>query len=216
VWQGYVTHLVTTLRGRGHRAQALTTRGTGDEAGTVLAGELGGHEFQLRVLRVGGSVSTIDIRFGRDLVAEAPPTFTVVTRPGGRFAEAHVEPPPPELPAVIRIGEAGFDARFRCRGDGEVLRTVLDDALRERLFATLEGWLAVWDGRSVRHRVHPGRGASLDQPVPIADLASRGHVAAAGERLVATLEVLAVIAARTLPPADTAAPAPAEFGEEPR
>lgn len=199
VWQGYVAQVVAALRARGAKVQALTTRGRDDDATTVIVGLVAARPLTLRVHRSAGSVVAIDARFGRDLVAERrPPTFALVTRRDQRFAEAHAEPPASGGP--VKLGDARFDARFRCRGDVDAIAAILDDETRDRLLLGAEGWLAVWMEAGVRSVVHPGRGASLDQPVPLAELAARGQAADAPARLLAWLDMLAAIAARTMPP----------------
>jgi hypothetical protein len=210
VWQGYVAQVVAALRARGAKVQALTTRGRDDDATTVIVGAVAARPLTLRVHRSGGSVVAIDARFGRDLIAERrPPTFSLVTRRDQRFAEAHAEPPAGGGP--VKLGDARFDARFRCRGDLDAIGAMLDDDTRDRLLLGAEGWLAVWMEAGVRSVVHPGRGASLDQPLPLAELAARGQVADAPARLLGWLDMLAALAERTMPPEDDQADdAPAE------
>jgi hypothetical protein len=72
------------------------------------------------------------------------------------------------------------------------------------MIATLDGWLAYWDKEGVRYRVYPGRGAPLDHPMPLSDLAL-GR-AATPERLVAVVELLVEIGVRVLPAAAPAEP----------
>lgn len=212
VWQGFVAQTVAALRGRGAQVQALTSRGTDDDTTTVIATTLEARPLQLRVLRRGGSVTAIDARFGRDLLAERkPPTFALVARREQLLGEAHVEAP--GSGPQIRIGDARFDARFRCRGEVDAISAMLDEPLRDRLLLTAEGWLAVWVDGGVRSVVHPGRGASLDQPLPLAELAGRGQVADAPARLLAWLDALASLAARAMPAVE-AAPAPDDGAEE--
>ncbi len=198
VWQGFVTQTVTALRARGAQVQALTSRGSDDDTTTVIAVRLEQRPLQLRILRRAGSVTAIDARFGRDLLAERkPPTFALVARRDQLLGEAHAEAP--GSGPQVRIGDARFDARFRCRGELDAISAMLDEGLRDRLLLTAEGWLAVWVDGGVRSVVHPGRGASLDQPLPLAELAGRGQVGDASARLLAWLDTLAALAARAMP-----------------
>lgn len=197
VWHAYVQQVVAGLRGRGHGAQALTARAHDGQAATIIAASIAGRDAQLRIERAEGRVSVIDLRFGRDLGgADAPPGFAVVSRRAG----AH--PEPPDAGAVLRTDGAATGLRWR--GDAALVQAIVDDDARAQLDDALEGWLAVWEGQSVRWRVHPGRGASIDRPIPVADLAERGAAPDGGTRLVAWLEGIAALAARTLPPSEPA------------
>jgi hypothetical protein len=116
---------------------------------------------------------------------------------GGGLGGGHPEPPPSG--PVMRADDPPFDERFRCRGDRERLLELLDDGLRARAAASLDGWLAYWEGQSLRHRVFPGQGAPMDHPIPLSQLAmDRRSVPENVERLVMVLELCAEIAARGL------------------
>ena len=200
VWQGYVAQVVAALRASGARVQALTTRGRADDSMTVIVGTMLARPLQLRVQRIAGSVVAIDARFGRDLVAERKaPTFAIVTRRDPLLGEAHADAPAGG--AIVKVGDTRFDLRFRCRGDVDAIAAMLDDETRDRLLLGAEGWIAVWMEAGVRSMIYPGRGASLDQPIPLAELAGRGQAATAPVRLIAWLEMLAQLAVRTMPPA---------------
>jgi hypothetical protein len=71
---------------------------------------------------------------------------------------------------------------------------LLDEGLRARAAATLDGWLAYWESEGLRYRVYPGRGAPLDHPMPLSDLALCRTATA--DRLVAVIELVIEIAAR--------------------
>ena len=90
------------------------------------------------------------------------------------------------------------------RGSSLAFNKVFDEGLRARAIATLDGWLAYWEPEGLRYRVYPGRGAPLDHPIPLSDLAL-GRPASA-ERLVAVFELLVEIAARGVTPQPTEAP----------
>src|SRR5262249_5686420 len=96
--------------------------------------------------------------------------------------------------------------RFKLRGNARAFERLLDEGLRARAIATLDGWLAYWDGEGLRYRVYPARGAPLDHPLPLSDLALGRP--APPERLVAVIELLVEIAARGVP-----AHQPSEPGE---
>jgi hypothetical protein len=64
----------------------------------------------------------------------------------------------------------------------------------------------------VRYRVYPGRGAPLDHPMPLSDLALGRAVTA--DRLVAVVELLADIAARGITSTPDADAEPTELSPE--
>jgi hypothetical protein len=169
----------------------------------------------MRIDRIGGSVLVVDMRFGRELGEQEVATFTVQSRREG-LRDAHPEPPPSG--PRTELGDAGFDGRVRSRGDRAVLGAALDDGVRVRLTATMDGWLAVWAGESVRHRIYPGRGAPIDHPIPLSDLALRRAGPDAADRLMTTIGVISDVARRTLPASEPDASAsgaelpPAETG----
>jgi hypothetical protein len=198
VWQEWVTALVAALRGAGHTINALTARGEDDHMTTVVTGDLAGRSFRLRVDRIAGAVLVIDTRFGREMGDDTPATFTVATkREGMGMRDAH--PDPPASGTRLELGDDGFDARFRSRGSRAALTGALDEGVRARLTATMDGWLAAWGGASLRHRVYPGRGAPIDQPIPLSDLALRRAGPDAVDRLVAMIGLLAEIAKKVVP-----------------
>src|SRR6185312_7796241 len=88
--------------------------------------------------------------------------------------------------------DAGFDDRFRCRGSALAFQKLLTAAQRARATTTLDGWLAYWEREGLRYCVYPGRGAPLDHPLPLSDLAL-GRPAAA-DRFVAVIELLVELA----------------------
>lgn len=213
VWQGYVAQVVTALRAGGGDVSAVSVRGELGQTSTVILAERGGVPVRVRVERNGGAVVVLDVVCGVE--AMRPPAWTALARRGSGHPE------PPGTGPVVRAGDEPFDQAFRCRGDRAALLAALDDGLRARLTASLDGWIAGWAEESVRHRVFPGQGAPLDQPLPLSDLASRRPATpAAVSRLVARIELCADIARRAgvggepqiLPPPDddVAGPAPDE------
>lgn len=198
VWQEWVTALVAALRAAGHKVNALTARGDDDHMSTVITGELARRPMRMRIDRIAGCVLVIDTRFGREMGDDTPATFTLLAKPETmRRREDH--PEPPEAAPRFELDEVGFDGRFKARGSSRALLATLDDTLRARVTATMDGWLAVWAGASVRHRLYPGRGAPVDQPIPLSDLALMRAGPDAVDRTVLLLTVLADIAAKVLP-----------------
>ena len=89
------------------------------------------------------------------------------------------------------------------------------EPLCARAVATLDGWVAYWEREGLRYRVYPGRGAPLDHPLPLSDLATGRPTTA--DRFVAVIELLVEIGARGVEP-QAAAPSslddlPAARGE---
>jgi hypothetical protein len=101
--------------------------------------------------------------------------------------------PPPAAPA-FRSTDASFDAKFRARGNISSFATWFDDGTRARAVATLDGWLALWEREGVRYRVYPGRGAPIDHPIALSDLAT-GRTASP-ERLLSVIELVAELGVR--------------------
>lgn len=191
LWQGYVGQVVTALRDGGGEVSAVSVRGEHGQTSTVILAERKGVPVRTRIERHHGSVVVIDVVCGRE--SSRTPTWTAVARRNGQ----HPEPPGP-LP-VMRADDAPFDAVFRCRGDRDAMLAALDDGLRARATASLDGWIAGWGRESVRHRVFPGQGAPIDFPVPILELASRRPVPPAfASRLVVRIDLCAEIAARVV------------------
>jgi hypothetical protein len=195
IWQTWVTSLVGGLRAAGHQVHALTARGEHEAMTTVVSGEIAHRPFRMRIERLAGSVIVVDARFGRDLGEQAP-TFTIQARPEG-LRDAHPEPPP--AAPKLELGDAAFDGRFKSRGDRAALAAALDDGIRARLTATMDGWIAAWGNESVRMRLYPGRGAPIDHPIPLSDLAVRRAGPDAADRLITTINVLADVASRVMP-----------------
>jgi hypothetical protein len=202
VWQTYVTGLVTGLRHGEHTVNALTMRGDHDLTTSILVTERHGVPIKLRIERLSGSVFCLDVICGREVDERRRATFTLAARPD-RLVDSGTHPEPPPSGAAVRTGDESFDQRFRQRGDGAALAHLLDDGLRARAAASLDGWVAWWDGQSLRHRVYPGAGAPFDHPIPISDLALRRGGSA--DRLVGVVDLLAEIAGHGLAPAEPSA-----------
>ena len=195
-WQGWVTQLIAGLRGEaGADVKAVTVRGDDGSATTVMVGERHGAPYKARFGRIGGALVSIDVVCGREIGETQRATFTLHARADG-IGETHPAPPP--AAPTVQLDDVGFAARFRVRGDAAAVAALLDDAVRARAAAMLDGWVAWWEAESLRYRVFPAIGAPLDHPVPISDLAMRG--AGAVERMVLVIDLLTSIAARGLGP----------------
>ncbi len=190
IWAAYVDALAAAVRAK----EAHTTE-EGSRSLNILSGTQGSVSYALVIERVHGVVHTVELRFGEIPEGEEP-SLTLLARLEGVLWSAHPSPPPTTAPPT-RTGDAAFDRRFRVQDAGGVARSLLDDALRARAAALLDGWVAVWPGRAVQYRVHPGRGAPIDHPIPIPTLAlSMGDATSATERLVRVFDLLEEIAER--------------------
>lgn len=198
VWQSFVGHLVAALRkltGDDSAVSAVSVRGEGEHTSTVVVTERHGVPVRLRIERMARAVVVVDLVCGREVDAGRTATWSMVTR------TTHPEPPP--AGPVLRADDAPFDERFRCRGDRDSLLRLMDAGMRARAAAGLDGWLAYWDGQSLRHRVFPGQGAPLDVPIPLSQLAmERRATPESVERLVRVVELCAEIASPGLTTAD--------------
>jgi hypothetical protein len=108
--------------------------------------------------------------------------------------ELGVNPAGPPAAPLFKAGDETFDQRFKCRGSALAFSKLFDEGLRARAVATLDGWLAYWDREGLRYRIYPGRGAPLDHPMPLSDLAL-GRTATS-ERIVTVIELLVEIGKR--------------------
>jgi hypothetical protein len=196
VWQAYVSALVQALRADPRGAgdtSTVTVRSEGGGARTHVVTRLGDVPVKLTVERDDDSIVFIDIACGGDQPGHEPPVWTLEARPQGRLVGRHPEPPRCSA-AARRTGDEGFDRRFKLRAPSGP--PPLDEDLRVRATAVLDGWVACFPGAHLRARVFPGRGAPLDHPIPITELAFRGADAAPGvSRLVTLLAFLAELAA---------------------
>ncbi|MGE5187183.1 MAG: hypothetical protein ACM31C_34275 [Acidobacteriota bacterium] len=190
-WSAYVGAVVTGLKRSLDEVHSLTSRGEGGLASSLIVGEKAGMTVRTRIERIDGSVIALDVVVGREIDELRGATLTLWAMPPRALG---INPPAPPAAPQFKSGDAAFDDRFRTRGSALALQKLLDDGLRARAVATLDGWLAYWDAEGLRYRVYPGRGAPLDHPIPLSDLAL-GRPATA-ERLVAVIELLVEIAAR--------------------
>jgi len=142
---------------------------------------------------------------GRELDEVRAATLTLWAIPPRALG---VNPSGPPAAPLLKAGDKQIDERFKVRGSAQALNKLFDDGLRARTAATLDGWLAYWENEGLRYRVYPGRGAPLDHPMPLSDLALGRPVNA--DRLVAVVELLVEIAIRGVRPESAA-----DFDAEP-
>ena len=199
-WAAYIAQVTQGLGRTLGVVHTLTTRGEAGLASTTIIGEAAGATVRLRIERIEGSVLGLDVVLGRDLEDGRGATFTMW---GIAPRALGVNPPGPPATPIFKANDPPFDERFKLRGSALAFARVFDDGLRARAVATIDGWIAYWDQESVRYRVFPGRGAPLDHPMPLSDLAL-GRAATA-ERLVTVVELLVELAARGVTPRTAAA-----------
>ena len=144
-----------------------------------------------RIERIDGAVIALDVVLGREIDEGRGATFTLWAIPPRALG---VNPAGPPAAPLFKSGDNTFDERFKSRGNRLAFEKLFDEGLRARAVATLDGWVAFWQPESLRYRVYPGRGAPLDHPLPLSDLAL-GRTASP-DRLVAIVELLVEIAAR--------------------
>lgn len=205
-WQGYVDALMIAL---GVTADGVRQRTHEAVEETLFSGHRRDLPFGLRILRSRQGIRSIEVIFGDVAPERADPAWTMLARPENLLATGAHPPPPASRGAVVRTGDATFDRRFKLLDEGALTPKLLDDALRARATAVLDGWLAVWPGACVHYKVCPGRGAPLDHPIPVTELAFRGSPApGAAERMVGVLDLLADVAARAIAPTSLLADPP--------
>lgn len=203
-WSTYVGAVGKGLRPTLGDVHTLTTRGEAGLTSSVIVGEAGGLAVRTRIERLEGSVLALDVVIGREIDELRAATLAVWAIPSRGTG---INPAAPQAAPAFKAGDAPFDERFKVRGSTLAFQNMFDDGLRARAVATLDGWLAYWEREGVRYRVYPGRGAPLDHPLPLSDLAL-GKAAWSPDRLIAVIELLVELGARVLPP-----PAPSEPSE---
>ena len=200
-WSRYVGAVAAGLREKLGDVHTLTTRGDGGLTSSVIVGDRNGLPVRTRIERIDGSVLALDVVVGKEIDETQTATLSLWAIPERRLG---VNPAGPPASPAFRSTDPQFDERFKVRGSESAFGSLFDEGLRARAIATLDGWVALWDKEGLRYRVYPGRGAPLDHPMPLSDLAL-GRVPA-GDRLVAVIELLVELAERTVQPA----PAPAD------
>ena len=206
-WAPYVAMVKVGLAKAIGEFHTVTTRGEGGIATTMIVGEHEKLPVRIRIERIDGGVIALDVVVGREIDEVRGATlclWAVATRGTG------VNPSGPPAAPQFKSGDASFDDRFRARGSTLAFQKLFDPSSRDRAAATLDGWLAYWEKEGLRYRVYPGRGAPLDHPLPLSDLAT-GRPATA-DRLVAVIELLVEIAKRGVEPQ---APSPSSLDDLP-
>jgi hypothetical protein len=200
-WSSYVAAVKLGFERSLVGVHMLTTRGEGGLTSSLIVGDYKGLPVRARIERIEGSVIALDVVIGREIDEVRAATLTIWAIPPRKLGRNPAGPPAAPL---FKSGDPQFDERFKCRGNALVLSRLFDDGLRARVAATLDGWLAYWDGEGLRYRVYPGRGAPLDHPIPVSDLALGRNPAP--DRLVAVIDLLVEIAERGVKPASDAEP----------
>lgn len=205
-WAVYVGSVAQGLRRVLTDVHTLTTRGEAGLVSSVIVGEADGLPVRTRIERVDGCVLALDIVLGREIDEHRPATLSLWAIP---LRTHGANPPGPPATPLFKSGDLAFDERFKTRGSALALTTLFDAELRERAITSLDGWLAYWDKDGMRYRVYPGKGAPLDHPMPLSDLAL-GRAQGDGERLVTVIELLVALAKRGV----SYAPSPASSFED--
>jgi len=212
-WQAYIRTLLAKLRGApgaddGDEANgsAVTVGGEEEIRTTHVVTVRRGVQMRLCVELRSGSIMSIDLLCGdvpRVVTKLGEPAWTLYARPERMLGlKAHPEPPT-SGESTHKTGDDPFDRRFIVRGAAATTDQLLDDELRSRTTALIDGWIAYWPGRGLLYRVYPGRGAPLDHPIPITELAFRGEDAEPSvDRMLTVIDLLAEISARVVPPED--------------
>lgn len=209
VWSAYVGAVAQGLRRTLGNVHTLTTRGEGGLTSSLIVGDAGGTPVRARIERIEGCVLGLDVVCGREIDEVRAATLTVWAIPARGLG---LNPQGPPAAPLFRTGDPAFDERFKARGSSPAFRALFDDGLRARAVATLDGWLAYWQRDGLRYRVYPGRGAPLDHPMPLSDLAL-GRIPEA-ERLVSVIELLVDVAARGVDPPHLGEPVALDLKEE--
>ncbi len=205
-WSTYTGAVVAGLKRDLADVHSLTTRGEGGLVSTVIVGDASGTQVRVRVERIDGCVLALDVVVGREVDELRGATLTMWAI-APRALGANPAGPPAAPP--FKTGDPQFDERFKTRGSAIAFTQLMDEDLRTRAVTTLDGWLAYWDQEGLRYRVYPGRGAPLDHPMPLSDLAL-GRSATQAERLVVVVGLLVEIGRRALPVTPVAEPSELE------
>jgi hypothetical protein len=181
-WRAYVETLAAAVGG------AATHAG----GASLVRGEHGGLPYDVRIAR--GDDPVVEITFG--VVPAGAPAWTLLARPDRLFAARGLAQPPPTDAPAARTGDHSFDQRFRLHDAGAVTARLLDEGLRARATAVLDGWVAVWPDAALRYHVEPGHGGPVDHPLPLTEL--RAGRPGGTERLVGVFELLGELARRSV------------------
>ena len=214
VWHRYIEELRGALvRPREIMPTVLTNvhYQTGGTPGLItdILSERCGIQIQISIVVYEGSLTMLEIFCGEGLNTSREPEWTLYALPEKLLGVgAHPEPPFCSAPVVAVADDRTFSQRFRVRDAGGYSDVLLDDGLRTRIAALVDGWIAFWDQLGVRYRVYPGRGAPLDHPIPLSLLSfydsSGSEITSevSADRLVALTDLLVEIARNGLARAD--------------
>ncbi len=202
-WAAFVGTVAQGLRRTLTDVHNLTTRAENGITSSVIVGEANGLPVRTRIERYEGSVVAADVVIGREIDELRGSTLTLWAMPPpseARFLNRSnvANPPGPPAAPLFKAGDATFDAKFRARGNAVMFTKLFDDALRSKAATQLDGWLAYWENEGLRYRIYPGRGAPLDHPLPLSDLAMGKQPSP--ERLISVIELLVEIASHGLTP----------------
>jgi len=192
-WAQYLQCLKAALD---WRDLTLAKEAEGEGVADIVRGETEGRGAAIRLLREHGAVTKISVRVGKETPAGDEPFWVLAARPEDRVVGVH--PPPPSLGGrEARTGDDIFDRRFALVERGPWTAALLDEPHRTRAVALLDGWVAIWDGGVLEYTVYPGRGAPVDSPVPITELAFRSDaMPESAERLTNVVSFLVELAIR--------------------
>ncbi|MEO8704573.1 MAG: hypothetical protein ABI867_31250, partial [Kofleriaceae bacterium] len=193
-WSTFVGVIAQNLRRVLADVHSVTTRGEGGLTSSVIVGDAKGIPVRTRIERIDGRVLAFDVVVGREVDEMRGSSVTVWAMPA---LGTGANPAGPPATPIFKTDDAAFDDRFRARGNATAFAKLFDADSRARAVATLDGWLAYWEGEGVRYRVYPGRGSPLDHPLPLSDLA-QGRVPPTSERLIAVISLLVEAGARVL------------------
>ncbi|MEJ7603981.1 MAG: hypothetical protein WKG01_39240 [Kofleriaceae bacterium] len=207
-WSTFVGTIVQALRKRLADVHSLTTRGEGGLASSVIIGDINGMSVRTRIDRIDGCVLALDVVVGREIDEVRGATLTLWAVPERGTG---TNPPGPPAAPLFKLDDEEVDSRFRLRGNVAAFHELFDDDLRGRAVGTLDGWVAYWEREGLRFRVYPGRGASIDHPMPLSDLA-QGKVPP-NDRLIAVIELMIDLGERVLQRVPAPVPEPADLGE---
>lgn len=198
VWQDYLARVVEQLQsalgaGNDDPIKVLSIRGDEGQTRSYFVYEDQNIPVTVTMERNCGSVVGLDVRCG-DGTVEGQPIWSLHCDKIADNGLMHPGPPKStsapldaeDLPASLRDHFAVFDKAGWSKA-------LLAGDLAERLAARMPGWVACWPDGTLRLQVYPGRGASLNEPIPILPLAS-GNETGSPEGMVLLLELLIDVA----------------------
>ncbi len=173
-WQGYVQSVAEKLRSLTEAVEpinVLTVRGDGGRTRSHLAYVDQNIPITITVERNSGSVVGIDVRCG-DADVDGEPCWSLHCNAPGANGLVHPAPPccSEELVPPADLCPELLDD-FVLRGSATWTQALLGDDRCKHLASSMSGWIACWPDGTLRSQIYPGRGASLNHPIPIVALA---------------------------------------------